>query len=107
MGRCNGPLLGGVVLQLAAACALAASAPAVAGARGPGSGVAAVQGLLQRLVPSHASLFQLRLMEPSECHGKTKLCFGYAASATHAGKVALAGTSGVELAMAANHYLKY
>ena len=70
-------------------------------------GVAATRGLLQRLVGAdHAAQFTLSLLSPAGCTGETGLCFGYAAGAA-AGTVALSGTTGVELAMAANHYLKY
>ena len=47
----------------------------------------------------------------SACSGETGLCFGYSSSSSSntngAAKVELAGTTGVELAMALNHYLKY
>lgn len=70
------------------------------------AGVAAVRGLLSRLIPDHAALFSPRLLTASACSGDTGLCFGYGAGKT-AGTVELRGTSGVELAMALNHYLKY
>ncbi len=98
-------------------------------------GIAATKGLLSRLLGEQpAGQFELRLLQPSVCAGETKLCFGYAAvrlrairtnkcialdvcnysaensllrQGSGAGRVALSGTTGVELAMAANHYLKY
>jgi hypothetical protein len=93
----------------AATAAAAAAAAAVAPTPPPSAadGVAATRGLLERLLGAEcAGRFEPSLLHPSACSGETKLCFGYGAGST-AGTVALRGTSGVELAMAANHYLKY
>ena len=80
---------------------------AASGQSAPGDGgVAAARGLLTRLLPDHADSFRLEARAPSACKGKTAKCFGYA-SALPGPKVAVYGTSGVELAMGINHYLKY
>ena len=80
---------------------------AACGQSAPGDGgVAAARGLLTRLLPDHADSFRLEARAPSACKGKTAKCFGYA-SALPGPKVAVYGTSGVELAMGINHYLKY
>ena len=80
--------------------------PLAAGAGAPAGPEAAVSALLTRLLPTHAADFEPSLLQPSACHGETRLCFGYSTGSAP-GKVSLKGTSGVELAMAANHYLKY
>ena len=70
-------------------------------------GIDATKGLLRRVLgEQRAAQFELSLLRPSACSGETMLCFGYSAG-SGTGRVALSGTTGVELAMAANHYLKY
>lgn len=70
-------------------------------------GIDATKGLLRRLLGEQRAVqFELSLLHPSSCSGETRLCFGYSAG-SGTGRVELSGTSGVELAMAANHYLKY
>eukprot|EP01045_Picozoa_sp_COSAG04_P033535 COSAG04_NODE_6978_length_1216_cov_2.557744_2_plen_199_part_01 len=69
--------------------------PLAAGAGAPAGPEAAVSALLTRLLPTHAADFEPSLLQPSACHGETRLCFGYSAGSA-AGKVALKGTSGVE-----------
>ena len=66
---------------------------------------AATDALIARLLPKHAALFTTALLKPSECKAKSTLCFSYAAA--KGGKVALKGSTGVEIAMALNHYLKH
>ena len=70
----------------------------------PAEETAAVEGLVSRVAPGVKNDFILHLIESSNCTATTGKCFGYSAEG---GKVALKGTSGVELAMAFNHYLKY
>ena len=69
--------------------------------------VDAVRGLLTRLVPtaskSTLDQFTFSTLDESKCKGPSKLCFGYSSSATG---VLFEGTTGVELAMALNMYLK-
>eukprot|EP01064_Diplonema_japonicum_P037567 TRINITY_DN8817_c5_g1_i1.p1 TRINITY_DN8817_c5_g1~~TRINITY_DN8817_c5_g1_i1.p1 ORF type:complete len:766 (+),score=171.90 TRINITY_DN8817_c5_g1_i1:47-2344(+) len=65
---------------------------------------AAVEGLIDRLLPGMGADFTLQLVDKTACGEGKSLCFGYSAQG---GKVALTGTSGVELSMALNHYLKY
>ena len=91
-----------------AAATTAATTTAAAGDTSPplpADGVDAARGLLTRLLPGHADSFELTALDPSSCKGKTAKCFGY--SASPGGKVSIRGTSGVELSMAINHYLKY
>ena len=80
---------------------------ALASAADENSAVAAVEALLARLDPAAANStleqFNFAIIESSRCSGKTKLCFGY--SSTPAG-VLFEGTTGVELSMALNMYLK-
>ena len=66
--------------------------------------IEAVRGLLMRKLPKHSALFSLKLLpkqqgKPQEQH--------FQISGETGGKVELAGTSGVALASALNHYLKY
>ena len=76
----------------------------------------AVRGLITRIVApgrsgsglTLASRFELKLLAAAECSvlSKTGLCFGYRRGSSD-GAVLLEGTTGVELAMAFNHYLKH
>eukprot|EP01061_Rhynchopus_euleeides_P033960 TRINITY_DN5757_c0_g3_i1.p1 TRINITY_DN5757_c0_g3~~TRINITY_DN5757_c0_g3_i1.p1 ORF type:complete len:789 (+),score=233.10 TRINITY_DN5757_c0_g3_i1:42-2408(+) len=66
---------------------------------------AAVMGLVTRIAPNIASKFSCDLRNASSCSGPTGKCFGYYSNDN--GTIVLQGTSGVELAMAFNHYLKY
>ena len=67
--------------------------------------VAAVRGLLRRRLPTHAEKFELRVDAPPTASPLQQSFVVGAGSA--AGTVALAGSSGVALAGALNHYLKY
>ena len=66
--------------------------------------VDAVRNLLVRKLPKHAPLFSLRLLSTPQ---DKPLQQYFEISREPGGKVALAGTSGVALASALNHYLKY
>ena len=79
-------------------CALSLDAVSV------GDQTAAVHGLIGRIAPHIKDGFELRVWAASECSGATGKCFGYGMNGT---KVELRGTSGVELSMAFNHYIKY
>lgn len=66
----------------------------------------AVRGLLQRRLPHQASAFTLELIQPQP-GGASKLQQRFEISQPVPGQVRLAGTSGVAVASALNHYLKY
>ena len=63
----------------------------------------AVRGLLHRRLPAHADAFELRVVAPPTPQAQA---FSVAAGA-QPGNVALTATSGVALASALSHYLKY
>jgi alpha-N-acetylglucosaminidase len=95
-----------VLLLLAAAASSLEPVLAPNAAHSPATD--AVKGLLTRLDPTLAKStldqFEFTIIDGStRCSGKTKLCFAY--SSTPNG-VSFEGTTGVELAMALNMYLK-
>ena len=65
----------------------------------------AVRGLLRRRLPAHADAFELRIVPPPS--GSPQAQAFTIAPGVQPGSVALAGTSGVALASALSHYLKY
>jgi alpha-N-acetylglucosaminidase len=63
----------------------------------------AVRGLLRRRLPAHADSFELHVVAPPTPQAQA-FCI---TAGTSPGRVALTATSGVALASALNHYLKY
>jgi alpha-N-acetylglucosaminidase len=101
-----------MLLLVLVAAFLANVAPgADAAASGGGGGspqeapeAAAVRGLLQRRLPSHAALFELRVVPPAAA-SPLRQSFSVGPGSAP-GSVALSASSGVALASALNHYLK-
>lgn len=90
---------------LSTAAADRADTAAGTGATSPRQQVDAVRQLLQRRLPSYADKFELTVVQPP-ASAPLEQAFSVAAG-TVAGTVALTGSSGVALASALNHYLKY
>ena len=87
-------------VALLATCSELAASPS-----SPSQQEDAVRQLLQRRLPSHADKFALSV-QPPPASAPLEQAFSVAAG-TAAGTVALTGSSGVALASALNHYLKY